>query len=291
MTTFPRRTAPWILGSWMLATSASAADPVILRNQHVDLRIVDRPGESNRLGLVVHDADSASNLATTNAVLEVPTAARIELPDGFEVLGPTGSPFWILPQSQDPQLMYLGFSAEGIPAGTFDPRFTVNLVRVEGPGDFFAWQFDTFSNLVMAMNSRDGITDLDRFQQLTGGHQHFNWGFNAPGVHDVTLKISNRLAGTTNVVESDEITVRFGVEPYTLVTPAAVAVLSAPSWSADRFRCTLSGTPGRSYALETSSDLQNWSHAGEVRPAANGTTAVDLVAAAGHRFLRALTPR
>jgi len=291
MTAFPRRTAPWILGSWILATSASAADPVILRNQHVDLRIVDRPSESNRLGLVIHDTDSGSNLASTNAILEIPTAARIELPDGFEVLGPMGSPLWILPQNQDPQLMYLGFSAEGIPAGTFDPRFTVNLVRVEGPGDFFVWQFDTFANLVLAMNSRDGVSIDDSFQQLTGGHQHFNWGFNAPGVHEVVLKISNRLAGTTNVVESDEVTVRFGVEPYTLVTPAAVAVLSAPSWSADRFRCTLSGTPGRPYALETSSDLQNWSHAGEVRPAANGTTAVDLVAAAGHRFLRALTPR
>jgi surface-anchored protein len=291
MPALPRRTALCVVGSMLFAPSASSADPVILRTQHVDLRIVDRPGEPNRLGLVIHNADSSSNLASTNAVLEVPTAARIELPDGFEVFGAAGSPLWILPQSQDPQLMYLGFSAEGIPAGTFDPRFTVSLVRVEGPGDFFVWQFDTLANLVMAMNSRDGVSIDDSFQQLTGGHQHFNWGFNAPGVHDVVLKVSNRLAGTTNVVESDEVTFRFGVEPYTLVTPAIAAVLSAPSWSAERFHCTLSGTPGRPYALETSSDLQNWSHAGEVRPAANGTTAVDLVAAAGHRFLRALTPR
>jgi len=291
MTAFPRRTAPWILGSWILATSASAADPVILRNQHVDLRIVDRPGESNRLGLVIHDTDSGTNLASTNAILEIPTAARIELPDGFEVLGPVGSPLWILPQSQDPQLMYLGFSAEGIPAGTFDPRFTVNLVRVEGPGDFFAWQFDTFANLVMAMNSRDGVSNDDSFQQLTGGHQHFNWGFNAPGVHEVVLKVSNRIAGTTNVVECGEVQVRFGVQPYTLVTPAVAAVFSAPSWSADLLHCTLSGTPGRRYALETSSDLQNWTPAGEATPGPTGTTSVHLVATVGHRFLRALTPR
>lgn len=270
---------------------ASGADPVILRTQHVDLRIVDRPGESNRLGLVVHDADSASNLTSTNAVLEVPTAARIELPDGFEVFGPVGSPFWILPQSQDPRLMYLGFSAEGIPASVYEPRFTVDLVRVEGPGDFFVWQFDTFANLVMAMNSRDGISDGDRFQQLTGGHQHFNWGFNAPGVHDVILKVSNRLAGTTNVVTSDEISVRFGVQPYTLVTPAVAATLSAPSWSGDRFRCTLTGTPGRTYSLEVSPDLRSWSAAGEATPAANGNAAVDVPAVADVRFVRALSPR
>lgn len=270
---------------------ATRADPIILRAQHVDLRIVDRPGESNRLGLVVHDADSASNLASTDAVLDVPTAARIELPDGFEVFGPVGSPFWILPQSQDPQLMYLGFSAEGVPSGVYDARFTVNLVRVEGPGDFFAWQFDTFANLVMAMNSRDGITDVDRFQQLIGGHQHFNWGFNSPGIHDVILKVSNRLAGTTNVVTSDEVPIRFGVQPYTLVTPAIAATFSGPSWAGDRFRCTLSGTPGRTYALESSSDLELWSAAGEATPAANGTAAVDIIAATGHRFLRARTPR
>ncbi len=270
---------------------ASGADPIILRTQHVDLRIVDRPGESNRLGLVVHDADSASNLASTNAVLDVPTAARIELPDGFEVFGPVGSPFWILPQSQDPQLMYLGFSAEGVPAGVYDAQFTVNLVRVEGPGDFFVWQFDTFANLVMAMNSRDGISDVDRFRQLIGGHQHFNWGFNATGVHDVVLKVSNRLAGTTNVVTSDEVAIRFGVQPYTLVTPAIAATFSSPSWAADRFRCTLSGTPGRTYALESSTDLQTWSAAGEATPAANGTAAVDIAAATGLRFVRARTPR
>jgi surface-anchored protein len=270
---------------------ATGADPIILRTQHVDLRIVDRPGESNRLGLVVHDADSASNLASTNAVLDVPTAARIDLPDGFEVFGPVGSPLWILPQSQDPQLMYLGFSAEGVPTAVYEPQFTVNLVRVDGPGDFFVWQFDTFSNLVMAMNSRDGISDVDRFQQLVGGHQHFNWGFNAPGIHDVVLKVSNRLAGTTNVVTSDEVAIRFGVQPYTLVTPAVAATFSAPSWAGDRFRCTLSGTPGRTYTLEGSPDLLTWSAAGEATPAANGSAAVDIVASAGHRFLRARTPR
>lgn len=290
MPDLPRPIATLLVGT-ALHLTACGADPIILRTQHVDLRIVDRPGESNRLSLVVHDADSASNLATTNAVLEVPTAARIELPDGFEVFGPVGSPFWILPQSQDAQLLYLGFSAEGLPAGVFEPRFTVNLVRVEGPGDFFVWQFDAFSNLVMAMNSRDGITDLDRFQPLIGGHQHFNWGFNAPGVHDVVFKVSNRLAGTTNVIESDEVAVRFGVQPYTLVTPAVAATFSAPSWAGDRFRCTLSGTPGRTYILEGSPDLEIWSSAGEATPAANGTAAIDLLSTPGHRFLRALTPR
>lgn len=270
---------------------ASGADPVILRTQHVDLRIVDRPGESNRLGLVVHDGDSGGNLASTNAVLEVPTVARIELPEGFEVFGPVGSPFWILPQSQDPRLMYLGFSAEGVPAGVYDPQFTVNLVRVEGPGDFFAWQFDTFANLVMAMNSRDGISDGDRFQQRIGGHQHFNWGFNAPGVHDVILKVSNRLAGTTNVVTSDEISVRFGVQPYTLVTPAVAATLSAPSWSGAHFRCSLTGSPGRTYSLEVSPDLRTWSAAGEATPGPNGVATVDLPTVADVRFVRALSPR
>jgi len=272
------------------SSTVLAGHPVILTNQHVDLRIIDRPGESNRLGLVIRDADSATTHATTNVVLELPLSARMPIPEGFEVFGPVDSPFWILPQSQDPAVLYLGISAEGLPAGTFDPRFQMDLVRVEGPGNFFLWQFDTLGNLVMSMNSRDGISAADSVRPLAGGHEHFNWGFNASGVHDVVFRVSNRLRGTTNVVDSGEVTVRFGVQPYSLELPAIAAVLSAPERTPTVFRCRLSGTPGRSYPVEASTDLKNWEPSGSVTTGPDGSAIIQLPSTSEQRFVRARTP-
>jgi len=274
----------------MTGVVATATDPVILRNQHVDLRIIDRPGESNRLGLVIRDGDTGTTYLPDEVILELPTTAQIEIPEGFEVFGPPNSPLWILPQSQDPDLLYLGVSAEGIAAGRFDPRFQVDLVRKDGPGDFFLWQFDTVANLVMAMNSRDGVSAADSIRPLTGGHEHFNWGFNASGVHDVVFRVSNRFLGTTNLVDSGEVAVRFGVQPYALVLPSDPALLSVPERTATGFRCRVSGTPGRVYPMETSTDLKNWEPSGNVTTGPDGSALFTTTTSVNPLFVRARMP-
>jgi surface-anchored protein len=269
-----------------------AADPTPLVNSHVDIRIIDRPGESNRLGLVVLDSDSGKTYLPEEAILVAPTAARNEIPPGFEVFGEVGAPLWILPQSQDPALLYLGVSAEELPQGVFSSRFAIELVRVDGPGDFFLWQFDTFSNLVMGMNSRDGISTNDLVRPLLGGHEHFNWGFNASGYYEVVMRVTNSRTNGTNVVfhTSGEIPLRFGVQPYTIPTPAIAATLSRPAWTEGTLTCELTGTPNRAYPLETSEDLIRWTPAGTATPDNAGRAVISLPAAAPGLFLRARTP-
>lgn len=269
-----------------------AADPTPLVNSHVDIRIIDRPGESNRLGLVVLDSDTGTRYPAEEAILVASTAARNEIPPGFEVFGDVGAPLWILPQSQDPALLYLGFSAEELPQGVFSSRFAIELVRVDGPGDFFVWQFDTFSNLVMGMNSRDGISTNDVVRPLLGGHEHFNWGFNASGYYEVVLRVTNsRTNGTETVTyTSDEIPLRFGVQPYTIPSPAIAATLSRPTWSDSTLTCELTGTPNRAYPLETSEDLIRWTPAGTATPDNAGKAVVSLSASVPGLFLRARTP-
>ncbi len=270
--------------------AAMAADPLILTNQHVDLRIIDRPGESNRLGLVIRDGDTGLTYSPTNAVLELTPSTRMPIPEGFEVFGPVDSPLWILPQSQDPDVLFLGMSAAGIPSGIFEPRFQMDLVRVEGPGNFFLWQFDTLGNLVMAMNSRDGISTADSIQPLTGGHEHYNWGFNASGVHDVVFRVTNRLMGTTNVIASGEVAVRFGVQPYSLILPAEAALLSLPERTDTGFQCRVTGTPGRVYPVETSEDLEIWVPSGGVTPGPDGSATFTRTTSANVLFVRTRTP-
>jgi hypothetical protein len=193
--------------------SLSAADPVRLTTQHVDLRITAQPGDPVVLGLVASDRDAGVAYATTNVVIEVPEAARIELPEGFDVFGPPGAPLWILPQSQEPNLLYLGFSAEGLPPGLLVNPLEIRVIRVSGPGHFFAWQADAFGSIALQVNSRDGLSASDAFRPSIGGHEHRNVGFTTNGLYELGLQVSARPAGSETNVVSEEIVLRFEVLP------------------------------------------------------------------------------
>lgn len=226
----------WLLGciAW---TQRAELPPelqsrVQLKNAHVDLRVLYSPtAETNQLSLVIRDEDLRLNHEATNAILMAPLSAQVFLPPGFDAFGTEGDPLWILPQSQNPELLYLGISAEGIGGGTFTGPITLRLVSVEGPGSFFLWQFDSFSGLNMAMNSRDGISEADTVQLFTGSHAHFNWGFGAKGLHSITFQASARRPGETNDVVSLPTAVLFAVEPLPdLPPPTAWEQWRANQW-------------------------------------------------------------
>lgn len=262
-----------------------ADDVTVLAREHADVLVVDRPGAEPRLGIVLRNGDTGAVLDPASAVLEVGASGRMEVPPGLEVFGPAGSPLWILPQSQDPALLYLGLSASGIPPGSWASRFTIELLKVEGPGHFLAWQFDPFSGLEMRMNSRDGIGPDDILAPLAGSHEHVNWGFTATGLHAVHLRVSGQLAGGSQGVVSDPVVLRFGVVPYAL--PAAQAVLSQPTWTHQRLAFRLAGSPGRSYVVEASADLRSWTVAATVTTDASGGADVVADGEAGAMFYRA----
>lgn len=202
-----------------------------LTNEHVDLRLVLRPGESNELALIIRDEDHGIEYDPTNVVLRLPESAQISIPAGFGFFGPEGSPIWIAPQSQNPSLLYIGLSAEGIAPGSFAAAASLNLVAHEGGGDFFLWQFDAFSGLNLLMNSRDGITGGDALPMLPGGHQHMNWGFTSNGFHGVTFQAVARRPGATNDITSALTTVLFAIDPV----PEPPALTAFEQWQAENW--------------------------------------------------------
>jgi surface-anchored protein len=269
-----------------LATARTTAqDLTVLRREHVDVQVLDRPGAEPRLGIGLRNGDNGVLLDPTQAILEVGASGRLEVPPGLEVFGPAGSSIWVLPQSQDPTLLYVGLSASGIPPGTWEPRFDLQLLKVVGPGHFFAWQFDPFSGLDMRMNSRDGIGPSDTLSPWLGGHEHVNWGFTATGLHEVHLRLSGRLQGTTNNVANDAVVLRFGVVPYSL--PAQPASLAVLAWDESKVTCRISGSPSSAYHVERSSDLSTWILATTVTTDANGIATVERPSSAPSEFLRA----
>ncbi|MBN8247607.1 MAG: choice-of-anchor M domain-containing protein [Verrucomicrobia bacterium] len=242
-----------------------SGEPVRLTTQHVDFRVLYAPGTTNELFLMVRDGDARTNYAATNVVLVVRPPAETTLPEGFPEFGQAGSPFWILPASQNPELLYLGVSGEGLPSGVFAGSPEVQLIGVRAPGDFFAWRFDPSGSLELFMDSRNGIGPDDRIPAPVGGHGHFNWGFSSNGWFEVTFRVVGRLAGaTTNLLAADT-PFRFAVEP--LPPEPAAATLSVLEAGSDSLACRLTGSPGVSYQIELSSDLGSWRKGTAVRGA------------------------
>jgi hypothetical protein len=168
--------AALLAGPTLLASGlpASLTNRIIFTRQHVDIRTVFLGGSEVPITVQIRDADRAINHPATNTVLVVAEQAMVSIPGGFETFGPEGSPLWILPQSQDPALMYLGFSAEGFPRDRFDGRLNLQLKSVHGPGHVFIWQADAAGGLDVRINSRDGLDASDRIEPLVNGHDHYN---------------------------------------------------------------------------------------------------------------------
>lgn len=184
----------------------------VLTREHTDFRVLYSPGESNVLSLVARDQDSARNYPGNEVILVVHESSRLTLPSGTP-FGDAGQPLWILPQSQNPNLLYLGISAETIPLGVFDGPLTITLKRFDGPGYFMVWQATGPGQFNIRVNTRDGLSATDAFTPLTGSHEHFNWGFSTTGVYCATFQATGRRLGETINITSAESTFLFHVQP------------------------------------------------------------------------------
>lgn len=245
--------SPWIL----CLCEAAGLERIWLSREHVDLRVQYHPGRTNELELVVRDRDRGTNYASTNVVLVVREVAQTPIPTGFEQFGEPGSPLWILPASQDPELLFLGISGEGLPLGLFVEPPAIRLREIRAPGWFYLWQFDPSGGLNLLMNTRAGITPDSLVRPALGGHGHYNWGFSSNGWYEVTFQVEGRVAGsTTNLVASPN-TFLFAVEPIP-PEPPTPALLAEVDVQDGMFRCQLIGAPGLNYEVEHSEDLIHW---------------------------------
>ncbi len=271
------------------AWAGGEEDRVRFTNQHADFRLAHQPAGTNLFALLVRDSDGGTNYPATNVVLVVRETAKLTVPDGFPELGAAGDDVWVLPQSQEPALLYLGISAEGLPPGLVTDRPEVRVTRLDAPGHFAVWQADAFAGLRFAVNSRDGLTEADRFTPLAGSHEHFNWGFSTNGHFTVWMQARATVGGTN--AWSPETPFLFAVEPVPLV-PAGPATLVATGLEPDgSLRLQLLGTPETRYLLERSADFKTWEVVEEVVANNNGVTlAMPPPGNATQWFFRAVTP-
>lgn len=198
--------------SMAIAPAAQAAPLVVLDKGHVD--VVDVAYEDGGLHLHIHDetVDPGVERDPADVLLRVLAPAKTTVPadPAFAFLGTPGSPVWILPQVENPDLLFAGLSTEELETGVLaGDQVTLKLCAVYGPGKVSVFTTDAFGNPTVLLNSRDGLPDTTALP--VGGHQHANWSFSAAGTYRLVLSATGKLAGTGEVVSSAPVTVTFKV--------------------------------------------------------------------------------
>ena len=201
-----------------------------LTNQHVDIGLAleghdhgDDDGhnhgghEAPEWDLHIHDETNDVEYAPDKALLYVGSAgitvrAGAAAGSAFDFLGvPVGGTFYVLPQNENPDLLFLGIGAEELePADFVSGTVNLKLISVTGPGHFSMWQ-STIAGPSLAVATADGITSEDAIAVEPGTHQHFNYAFSKPGYYSVTVQASGVLTDDGQVLNSDDKTYYFQV--------------------------------------------------------------------------------
>jgi surface-anchored protein len=99
-----------------------------------------------------------------------------------------GSTLWWLPQTATVGKAFFGFGTYDLDPDDWVGNATWSMVAEQGPGQVSLWQTVGFGTPVELFATSDGVTSADSFSQITGGHDHYNWGFTATGVYQVMIE-------------------------------------------------------------------------------------------------------
>lgn len=218
----PKKTALWTAA---LALPGALVAQTVLRSGHMDLGIAYEDGVL-KTHLHVHDPEpDGTEYEPDEAIIEVGLVSKTTVPanPAYSFLGPAGSPLYLLPASENPELPFLGLAAEEVAAGVFEGNtLKLTLVNFSGPGEFALFTVDAFGTPSVKMNTRDGVDDSDFAPVLAGSHGHANWAFSAPGDYEITFLPAGALVGGTQPAAAEAGTFTFRVVPE----PRTAALLS-----------------------------------------------------------------
>lgn len=142
--------------------------------------------EGEHGGEGAHGHGHGEELDPACAILKAKDAAEIAVPadPAFSFLGAEGAPVWVLPQTENPDLLYLGYSTEEIAAGVLEgDSLTFSMLDVEGPGDLIVYSVDEFGTPSVLFDSSASLPQTATI--AAGEHVHINWAFTERGDYSV----------------------------------------------------------------------------------------------------------
>lgn len=181
---------------------------VHLLRGHADigLALVDSTDAEVQWDMHVHDEENDVEYHADEAELFVGNDAQViregnAAASAFDFLGvPVGETFYVLPETENTDLLFLGFGGEEIPGGTLLGGLArLQLISVNGPGQFSIWNSQT-TQPTLRMATTDGIDRRDFIEVIEGGHSHYNLGFSKRGSYEITLQPIGRMVDGTEVV-------------------------------------------------------------------------------------------
>jgi surface-anchored protein len=196
-------TAAAVAAALSLVTVLPAgAATAVLTTGHVDVLDVDYASGALTVQLLDGTGSPSVRRAPSTVELDVLAAAKTTVPSNsaYSFLGTPGSTVWILPQTQNANLLWAGWNSTDVPAGTFQSNtLTMSLLSVSG-GNLSVYT-QSLGTPTVLYNSGDGLPDAKPL--AAGAHTHANWAFSAAGTYTVTFRVSGTLAATGATVSAD----------------------------------------------------------------------------------------
>ncbi|MBF4595757.1 TIGR03773 family transporter-associated surface protein [Curtobacterium flaccumfaciens] len=199
-TAVPAKTASTATGTGASAT----ANTTVISRGHVDVgsRIVN-----GKVRTLVKDGSQSGVVwrepgATT---LWLKPASKVSSPGGkFSFLGADGEPAWQVPQTQNPDLIWLGWNTEELTAAQAAGPVQWRLDSVDGPGRVTVYELASFGAPKQILTA-GATTSIP-----LGVHAHGNWGFTAEGTYRLHMTQTVPLTGGGTSSDQQTLTIVVG---------------------------------------------------------------------------------
>jgi len=178
--------------------SSLLSDPVEIARGHLDVRLTQAAGENGTTyGLAVKD-DSLTAARTSvlrtlgSTTLAVAPNARFVRPaslsdTSYDVLGPVGAATYVLPETQNSDIVWPGLSTEGIDYAALPEGADLTLHLAQAPAGarvafFQGGTFGAGAKVHFDSTKGDGVVHTTE-----ATHMHGNWVFSAPGTYRIEV--------------------------------------------------------------------------------------------------------
>ena len=195
--------------------SSLLSDPVEIGRGHLDVRLTQASGEGGlTYGLAVKD-DSLTNARTSvlrtvgSTTLTVAPNARFVRPaslsdPSYDVLGTVGTATYVLPETQNSDIVWPGLSTEGIDYAALPEGADLTLHLAQAPEGtrvafFQGGTFGAGAKVHFDSSKGDGLVHTTE-----ATHMHGNWVFSAPGTYRIEV---GARSGERSLVEPQSFTV------------------------------------------------------------------------------------
>ena len=198
--------------------------------------------EGSSIGAMLIDDSDPHNQAKRESgsfIFAVPDAARKTLPEGARESFPEPpEAMWILPQAQEKNLPWLGFSTTRVGADALSQgsKVTVSMRDVSGPGRIYTWHED-LRGLRVELDSGDASKQIE---YPVNAHDHQGFGFTEPGVYTATFTFAGTSASGEDFSEDLVATFAVGDEAVAAARDGRLGDAGAAA-SAGKGKLTLPG--------------------------------------------------